>query len=288
MPLLQDPLKALHQIEWFLDNTHHEKFPGAFELAAGNLCRQTLEQILFILCFYGQVRRRGYLRPNKSLHVASRLIAELDATEMSTRRTHWELARQAGPRIRKFARWPTTLKRWRRQLNEPSHFATRFRGVDEPWMRSFVARAGALLDDKDKYLITAALNELFSGSRFRAYLGSDPDNTPGVEVTIVVTPGQLRKSPNGGVTVEAAVPIMVIPKAKIPRGRWPRGGVVLLEHTADMTIRSRVVNREGEPVNLQTLQDVIAAFGKTEHQRRFLVSHFARLGLKLSFKGPAA
>ena len=52
MSLLQDPLKVLSQIEWYLTNQDKEIFPGAYVLSAGNLSRQLLEQILFILCFY--------------------------------------------------------------------------------------------------------------------------------------------------------------------------------------------------------------------------------------------
>jgi hypothetical protein len=62
MGLLQDSKRTLAQINWYLGHTHLEQFPGAFEIAAGNLSRQLLEQVLFILCFFAGVPRRSFLR----------------------------------------------------------------------------------------------------------------------------------------------------------------------------------------------------------------------------------
>jgi len=45
MSILQDPISALAQAEWYLDHSDQELFPGAFEIAAGNICRQTLEKL---------------------------------------------------------------------------------------------------------------------------------------------------------------------------------------------------------------------------------------------------
>ena len=60
MSLLQHPLRALDQVEWYLDSPDKEQFPGAFLLAAGNLARQVLEQVLFILAFYSGMPRNKF------------------------------------------------------------------------------------------------------------------------------------------------------------------------------------------------------------------------------------
>lgn len=131
MGLLQDPLKALNQIDWYIQNRKKEKFPGAFELAAGNLCRQTLEQILFILCFYSRMPNGKYIRPNNTLKTARQLLNALDSPDSTTGKTYWDHARLRGRRIRKFASKPRTLIKWQRELNKPSHFSTAFRTVNE-------------------------------------------------------------------------------------------------------------------------------------------------------------
>ena len=70
MSLLQSPQSALDQIEWYLDNRIQELFPGAYLLAAGNLSRQTLEQILFILAFYSGLPKTKYLKGGSQLRTA--------------------------------------------------------------------------------------------------------------------------------------------------------------------------------------------------------------------------
>src|SRR3972149_1439470 len=170
MGILQDPVKALGQADWYLKNQQLEKFPGAFELAAGNLCRQTLEQVLFILCFYSGMPQSHYLRGDRSLRTAGRLLDALDLVASRSRSDYWSRARRRGPRIAKFARLRRTLRMWQRILNEPSHFSLKFRRVDTQFLQSFISRAGSTFDDLARHLLIAGINEVFSGGRFRANL----------------------------------------------------------------------------------------------------------------------
>ena len=77
MGLLQDPVSSLDQARWYLSNKQFEKFPGAFELAAGNLCRQILEQILFILCFFSTMPKNKFIKPDRKLKTAWNLYEQL-------------------------------------------------------------------------------------------------------------------------------------------------------------------------------------------------------------------
>jgi hypothetical protein len=61
---------------------------------------------------------------------------------------------------------------------EPSHYSTRFRCVDEQSLRSFLQITRQWFDEKDGYLLVAALNEIRSGGRIIATLGNDTVNTP--------------------------------------------------------------------------------------------------------------
>jgi hypothetical protein len=117
-----------------------------------------------------------YLRRDRSLHVAKRLIDVLQTKDAVSGRRFLELARGAGPRICKLAAKPRSLARWQRELNEPAHFSPRFRVVDRADLRAFVRFARSILDEKDKYAIVAivaAINEIFSNGRFCAVLGED-------------------------------------------------------------------------------------------------------------------
>src|SRR5438876_974874 len=106
MSLLQSPVAALAQIEWYLDNRQLEKFPGAFLLSAGNLCRQVVEQILFILAFYSRMPKEKYMKANFRLKMAGEILSALRDTCPGSNKNYFAAARQQGSRIRKFARFP--------------------------------------------------------------------------------------------------------------------------------------------------------------------------------------
>ena len=145
MGLLQDPVASLNQARWYLNNKNLEKFPGAFELASGNLCRQTLEQILFILCFFSTMPRNKYIKQDRTLRTAWHLYDQLKKTKPSNNKTYFEIARSRGARIRKFATKPRTLDKWRKILNESSHFSTKHRKLDEIILGEFIDYANTSL-----------------------------------------------------------------------------------------------------------------------------------------------
>ena len=156
MGLLQDPVASLEQARWYLDNRDLEKFPGAFELAAGNLCRQTLEQILFILCFFSTMPKNKYIKNDRTLKTAWSLYDQLKKTKSGTSKTYFKIARSRGTRIQKFATQPRTLDKWRKLLNESSHYSAKHRNLDEVVLGDFIEYANTLFDEKDKYLICGA------------------------------------------------------------------------------------------------------------------------------------
>jgi hypothetical protein len=88
MGLLQNPQQSLKQATWYLDHSGEETLTGAFELAAGNLCRQTLEQVLFVLCFYSGMPPAYYLKKGRSLRTAGELFQQLKRKDITTGRDY--------------------------------------------------------------------------------------------------------------------------------------------------------------------------------------------------------
>lgn len=282
MGLLQDPLKALEQAEWYLDQDT-EKFPGALELAAGNLCRQILEQILFILCFFSEMPRNRFFRADRTLQTAGRLIKELDKLDPTANMTYWELARRRGPRIRKFARFPRVLRAWQSELNEPSHFTTKFRRIDKTWLRNFINRVRKYFNDKDKHLIVAAINELLSNGRIQATLSSDTDNTPGVSSKVVVGPGNLERDEHGNLALRGPQEGMfIISDLDVPRGPWPRK-LVLVQHSVGISIGCQFITKSGDPVDISSIEGVLRSMGKTAGQRRAITRKLRELGYDITW-----
>jgi len=280
MSFLQDPIKALDQAEWYLSKTENEVFPGAFEIAAGNLCRQVLEQILFILCFFSEMPASCYLRRDKTLQTAGRLSKALDQINPKEGKNYWECARKRGPRIRKFARYPRSLKKWQREFNEPSHFSPGYRRVGVSAIRDFVNGVRGWFDDKDKYLIIAAINELYSDGKIRAILGSDEDNTPGVSQRITVTAANIHRTGDGGLTLDGPFDsFVVIPDDEVPRGPWP-GKLVLVQHSVGIMMQFQFVTKCGNPVDLSSFEGILKSFSKTRGQRAYLVRRLRQLGFE--------
>jgi hypothetical protein len=103
MSLFRNPLKALDQIDWCVEHEHLEQFPGSFILAAGNLCRQTVEQILFILAFYSGLPQNKYLKANGELREIKTSLDAFGTIDRVTGQSYWRLACRRGSRIKKFA-----------------------------------------------------------------------------------------------------------------------------------------------------------------------------------------
>ena len=285
MGLLQDPIAALDQVDWYLKNGKLERFPGAFELAAGNLCRQTLEQVLFILCFFSGMPHARFIRmKDRSLHVAGKLVNQLGHVDPDARKSYWELARKRGPRIRKFASQPRTLKKWQRILNEPSHFTLKFRAVDASTLGSFVHLARAWFDEKDKYLLVGAVNEIFSKGRVVATLGNDTGNTPGICQRVVVTANNLERTSGGGLALRGPEkPLFVISSTNVPRGRWPQVPVVV-QHSVGISLGFQFVTKRGKPLDISSMEGVLGSLASTKGERSYLSRRLRELGLEIRFQ----
>jgi hypothetical protein len=284
MSILQDPIAALDQADWYLQTSHLEKFPGAFELAAGNLCRQTLEQVLFILCFFSGMPHKLFMRSDRTLKVAGALFKQLDKIDSVSNKTYRELARTKSPRIRKFAMRFQTLRKWQRILNEPAHFSTKFRTVDADRLSSYIQLARGWFDDKDKHLIVAALNEVLSHSRVQATIENDSDNTPGICWRVVVTAHNLERTVKGALALRGPEkPFLVIPENQVPRGTWPRIPV-LVQHSVGISIGVQFVTKHGTPVDISNGEGVLRTFSSTPGERSYLSRRLRQLGLEVRFK----
>jgi len=79
MSLLQHPIRALDQVERYLNSSDDEEFPGAYLLAAGNLSRQVLEQVLFILAFYSRMPSKKFMKSSNELRTKGFVKAILDS-----------------------------------------------------------------------------------------------------------------------------------------------------------------------------------------------------------------
>jgi len=284
MSLLQNPLASVDQIEWYLDHRDLERFPGAFLIAAGNLSRQLLEQILFILAFYGGLPRPKYMTTRYRLKEANAILVALKQTNPTSGLTYLEQARRRGPRIRKFARFPRTLNLWRRQFNEPSHFRNPVSPpqLSDEKVRQFAARMRGTLDSADHYLVTAAVNEIVSKGRVRAILGSDKDNKPGVWVQSVVRPEDFSLENGRLVMTTSQFPLRIVPaNEEVPLG-W-RKAVLVVQGTRGMTLNSQIVTEIGEPINLGSLEATLVSLARVPRGRFRLRRRLKALGYTLDF-----
>jgi hypothetical protein len=284
MSLLQDPTLALRQIAWYMDSRESEFFPGAFLLAAGNLARQVLEQVAFILAFYGGLPQQSYLRPNGQPRTLDAILRALAQRDSSTGKTYLALARLKGPRIRKLARSTRSLHRWRRLLNEPSHFANPAAGrkLLERDLRAFVEHFVTILEPLDAYLITAAVNEIKSGGFIKAILTVDPSNKPGVLYTIRASP-QMIHFKGGKFSLRAPVPIVVVNKNQELPYRWRRK-VVVVQDSRGMVLQSQVVTSSGNPINMSSFAHVLSGFASDPIDAPALMARLRCFGFHLSMR----
>ncbi len=284
MSLLQHPIRALEQIEWYLDNERFESFPGAFFLAAGNLARQVLEQIIYIIAFYSRMPRNKYLKTSNKLHVLGRILRALQETDPQSGRRYIEQARRRGSRIRKFARYPISLDRWRKLLNEPSHFANPAarRTTNKEHIRNFVNRFKSIFEEVDGYLITAAVNEIRSNGTVRATLSNDQRNIPGVQCDVIVTPKNIVLSNGKLVLRTPQVPVQIVPATEEVPYRWTMR-VVLVQHSHGMNIGFRLITESGIPLDLTDMNTIINTFVSDQRTRHRLVHRLKQLGLSFRY-----
>jgi hypothetical protein len=285
MSLLRNPLKALDQIDWYVEHENLEQFPDSFVLAAGNLCRQTVEQILFILAFYSGMPRNKYLKPNGELREIKTILDALGAIDPITKKSYWKLARCKGPRIQKFAKNPRTLNMWRRQFNEPSHFGNpaKNRKIRRNHIMNFSRRVRMILDEKDVNLIICSVNEIRSNGKFKAFLTKDSDNVPGVSQEITLKHSDIKVAPDGNFTMQTAIDHIIINKSKNVINKWTKK-MVFLERSGGIKLSFQFVNKHGDPININSLEEVLACLSRTESDRKALKRHLSKYGLKMSWE----
>ncbi len=279
MSILQDPIRLINQAEEYLLVADSGKFPEAREIAAGNLCRQLLEQILFILCFYSRMESRHFIRQDRSLRTAGKLLLALNRVDSQTGKKYWQLARDRSPRIAKFAKRPASLRKWSHLLNEPSHFSLDYRKVSADVLAQFIAFAKTLFDELDWHVTTVAINELFSHGRYKAQIENDARCTPGLLFSSVVTAYNLTREPNGNLSIKGPEQkVKVIPADCIPRGPWPKNPV-MIQGSTGIAIMFQFINKSGHPINITNFQTILNTIAETDHQKRYLVGRLRKLGI---------
>jgi len=287
MSLLQDPIKELDQIDWYLENKNLEKFPGAFNKAAGNLCRQILEQILFILAFYSGLPKKEYMKKNLQLLMADRIWTEIKKTKPNSNLTYLEEARKKSPRIRKFAKYPRSIDKWRRDFNEFSHFKNPASQINakEKNIKEFVKRMRGMLDSEDNYLIIGAVNELISNGFVKAEIGNDPDNKPAIVVDALVYVNDINwedgrfsilSKPVSGYVVPSDIDVSILKWKKRP---------IMVQNTK-MTIGIRMVTTHGIPLDPSNMVKSLLIVCDTPRKKELLNRRMAKYGVKVHWEPP--
>ncbi len=207
MSLIQNPTKALEQARWYLDNRTAERLPGGFSLAAGNLLRQTVEQVLFVLAFYGRVPQGRFIHKTGRLLTAHQMLDAISSHLPSRQPRYLEVARSRHPILRKLGRPRQTIRRWIRVLNEPSHFSnpTTSRQTDDVELRGIIHELSAIIDDGFYHLIIAAANEIRTKGKLRAVLSDRGQTCVAVESDVIVRPKHLVLR-NGQLSLVAPAP----------------------------------------------------------------------------------
>lgn len=285
MSLLQHPVRALDQIDWYLENSALEKFPHAFELAAGNLSRQLLEQVLFILAFYGDLPAHRYLRRDRRLQTAGRILDAL-LSRGPAGEDYVRTAAARGSRIKKFARLRRRLRRWLRLLNEPSHYrnpAAR-RTLTREELSAFSHAMRQVFDENDSYLLIGAVNEIGSRGRVRAELGPEPGCYPHVVGKAVVRIRNLALI-NGTLGFTApSMPLRVVPADReVSLRRWSM--MLVVQHSKVPDLRIQMVTERGQPIDLSSLSATLMSIAPTKELQRKLHRRLRRIGCRISEDG---
>ncbi len=286
MSLLQDPIRALAQAEWYLGHANEELFPGAFEVAAGNICRQTLEQALLVACFFSGMPRARFVKMDGRLHTAGRLLSELGKIDQAIGQSYWVAAGRRGSRIRKITRRRNELHRHARLLNEPSHFSLRYRAVGSATIRQFIELGRLVFDSHDGSLLVAILNDVLSHGRFTATLGPEPENTPCIMRTTVVTAHDLGVQADGRLALLTREESFAVASSEnVPRGQWPRVPIIV-EHSAGIQLGTQFITRRGHPVDMSNFGTLLRSIATTRGERSYLRGRLRKLGFEIEFGKP--
>jgi len=281
MSLLQNPVKVLDQIEWFLDNQSQEKFPGAFIRSSGNLSRQLLEQILFILSFYSELPFDKYLKRNNQLYSLDTIWKALNKTNPTTDLTYVDQAKRGSPRIKKFAQLSRSIDKWRKEFNETSHFRNPVipPKTKEKHMRNFVRRMKRVFDGLDTILITAAVNHLISKGKVMATIRRDPQNTPALLVDALYRPEDFTLIEGKFTLKDKNIPIRIVPSDReVSLLKW-KNHCIAVQDSKDILIGMRFLTENRKPLDLTNLSTFIRSFGTAPEMKERIRKRFRRNGI---------
>jgi hypothetical protein len=111
-------------------------------------------------------------------------------------------------------------------------------------------------------------------------LGNDAANTPGVGVYLPVGHRNLTRN-NGGIRLETPeFPIRIIPDDRDVPIRWGRS-VVLLQHSAGMSINEFMYREDGGPIDLSGPEALLRSFADTPENAKRLERRLQRLGFEV-------
>lgn len=285
MALLQNPIKVLQQIERLLEERKHDAFPGASINAAGNLCRQTAEQIAFLLCVYARMPRERHMKSDGRLKMLNEVLVALDSKEPTSGRTYWTCARKRGPRLAKLVALRPSLRRWRVWFNETSHYSApgHHRTIGETHVRACLAELRSVIDGNDFGLVVAAYNHIMSDGSITADVTNDPANLPSIQSVHVVRIRDVSRDQDGRFALHAARgPIELLPDDVETRPRKLKGPAIVRGEVTPVLL-VRLVNSAGQPVDLSNFEATLRSLMPTERDQRRMQRHMRKLGLHLRF-----
>lgn len=280
MSLLQDPKKVLEQIDWYIENKELEKFPGAFFISAGNLCRQLIEQVIFIISFYGDLPKEKYITSDDKIKTPFIILNALKEKYGQSNMTYIDRAISRGKRIEKFADKINDFDNWRKLFNEPSHFRNpmRVRQMEEEHIIEFVSSMKEIIDNKDCHLLTAAINEIKSEGKIKAVLSNDKDNTPGLSFEIILGPNNVFIE-NKSIKIKYnKLEYYVVPDdEEIPYKTIDKP--IIIQHSEGIALNFNMINKYGDPINLTNMKTIMTDICKTREDCIELKNNLEKCGV---------
>ena len=284
MSILRDPIKVLDQIEWFLDNQQLEKFPGSYVCCAGNLSRQLLEQILFILSFYCCLPSKHYIKPNLQLRSLDQIWKSLQTINPKTQKNYIDTLKFLKPRLNKFSKLSKSINKWKNEFNESSHYRNPVipSRTKEKHLRIFVQRLRPILDSKDSYLIIAAVNVILSRGKVMVGIGNDPMNTPFIIIKTVLSPEDLIVTRRKLEFKSKKYNVQIVPSDKeVSLLKW-KNRVILVEGTNDMRMAVSFFSEDGIFLNMNSFKEVLKVLGSTPERKDRILARLNKIGINMN------
>lgn len=249
-------------------------------MSAGNLCRQLVEQILFIISFYGELPKEKYIKNDDKIKTPFEIIKSLKEIDLQDNATYIDKAIRKGKRIEKFAVKLSNLDNWRKLFNEPSHFRNpmRTKNYGEGDITKFINMMKEIIDDKDCHLLTAAINEMKSGGKIKATLINDDDNTLAITMEIILTPKDIIMK-NKLLSIKYdKIKYFVVPDDKeIPHKIINEP--ILIQNSKDIKFEYKVFNKHRRLIDLTNFQTTLNGICSTKEDCMELKKHLKKYGV---------